>query len=132
MPRIPPWTKPFCCVRSSRNGSETSLRPGSMRDSVAPIRRIAFCRPKLARQRSTNAGSCGTKRAVGAFMRARARLIDVYVNVNPRDLASGALQLLADAPLEGLQLGQLGLDVGLLLQQAGLVRVQHRQETLEL
>src|SRR5207244_12939770 len=36
------------------------------------------------------------------------------------------------ALLEGADLGELGLDVGLLLQQARLVALEHREEALQL
>ena len=47
-------------------------------------------------------------------------------------LTSTALQLLAHLLLEGLDLRELRLDVLALLEQAGLVRFQYRQEALEL
>src|SRR6266850_1408607 len=68
MPMMPPCTKPFCCVRSSRKGRAISTAP----------------------------------------------------------------ELLAHLLLEGLDLRELCLDVGALLLQARLVRLEHREKALEL
>src|SRR5207302_2579229 len=60
-------------------------------------------------------------------------LLDVYVNVNSAALRLTAFfQLLVDALFEGLDLAELRLDVGALLQQALAMRLEHLAEALEL
>src|SRR5689334_8830545 len=87
---------------------------------------MAFWRPKLSRIRAAKCGSAG------AFIEP-SRLLYAYVNVNSSSLRSTALfQLLVDALLEGLDLGELGLDISALLQQALAVGLEHLAEALEL
>src|SRR5919197_2420026 len=127
MPMMPPWTKPFCWVRSSRKGSAISTTPGATSPRLAPISAIACWRPKLARMRSAN------RESAGAFIEP-GRLLDVYVNVNlaAMVLTAAAAELLAHALLEGGDLGELRLDIGTLPQQAPAVRLQHLAKALEL
>src|ERR1041385_1443382 len=66
--------------------------------------------------------------SAGAFM----RTLKPTLRLRKRQPRSAAFQLLAHPLLEGLDLGQLRLYVGALLLEARLVRLEHREEALEL
>src|SRR3954469_12355906 len=123
MPMMPPCTKPFCCVRSSRKGSSISTAPGSTTPRRAPISAIAFWRAKLSRMRVAKCGSAGAVMDRAGYL---------TFPLTSTGLPAPLLQLLVHALLEGLNLGELRLDVGALLQQALAVRLEHLAETLEL
>ena len=63
---MPPWTKPFCCVRSSRAGARVDRddAPARSHASEAPISAIAFWRAKLSRTRCAESAQGGSRRRV--------------------------------------------------------------------
>ena len=73
---------------NARTGSSMSTRPGSTRNRLAPIRRIAFWRAKESRTRCSNAGLGGEPDidCLAAAVADAASVVDVNVNVNDAPL----------------------------------------------
>src|SRR5512145_1342042 len=82
---------------------------------------IAFWRPKLSR---TRAAKCGSGAFTGLGWGRKAYLTFT--------LTSTTLELPPHLLFERLDLGELRLEIRLLLQQARLVGLKHREEALEL